>query len=96
MSPKFQKTLVVLAWTVAALLLLSSFFCSIAALRLSLKTSSQMDTLSQDYLNFATKVETHMASIDDNLTFLRDYCTSAPNITLGDTYINRPHSKVRQ
>lgn len=96
MNPKFQKYLVLAAWLVAAIILLTSFACSIAALRISLKTASQVETLTSDYVNFATKVDARLESIDDNLTFLRDYCTSAPNITLGDTYINRPNSKIRQ
>lgn len=90
-----KKYLPIIIYGVAAILLLTSFVCSVAALRLSLKTASQVETLTHDYHNYTVKIDTRLESIDSNLTFLRDYCTAAPNITLGDTYIDRTKSTTK-
>lgn len=91
-----KKYVPFIIYGVLAVMLITALCCSVAALVISKKTASQVETLTSDYHSFALKVDTKLESINDNLTFLRDYCTSAPNITLGDTYIDRTRSKVKQ
>ena len=65
----------------------TSFICSVSALVVSRKTASSVETLSQDYLNFANKVSVKLDDISDNIDFLRDWASNTPSITLGDTYL---------
>lgn len=74
---------------VISLVMLTSLVCSIAAISLVSNLSYRLDTFTKVYETSNINVATELSSIRDDIDFLRNWCASAPTVTLGDTYINQ-------
>lgn len=74
--------------------ILAACLCSsLTALSISKTTRSQLETLSEDYLNFSKTIYNKLESIDDKVELVKDFALSDSNIQFGDTHIYHSNSK---
>lgn len=74
---------------VISIVMLTSLICSVAAISLVSSLEHRVDTFIKVYETSNVNVATELSSIRDDIDFLRNWCASAPTVTLGDTYINQ-------
>lgn len=74
---------------VISLVMLTSLVCSVTALSLVSSLGYRLDTYVKVSETSNINVATELCSIRDDIDFLRNWCASAPTVTLGDTYINQ-------
>lgn len=66
--------------------------CCVVSLVFSITAFRKVETLHMEMFNVGLDLErisNHIDSIEDDIVFIRSWCSSAPSVTLGDTYINQ-------